>query len=188
MTNANTVTFVATLTALQTGNDATFGGGYRDPNEPSSPNIKTDATFDSDVNAVFTLITAANTYHQGVIGDSTNGYSDGVAHTYSNTAYAAMITGIGTFQTALTLRITEISNRIGYLNGKSASIANGGTGTKSADHDTTAGGFAGTTFNGGKGYANTIYSHCNFLAGKKDKIISKNIISNRGCRFSLRKH
>jgi hypothetical protein len=84
-----------------------------------------------------------------------------------------MITGIGTFQTALTLRITEISNRIGYLNGKSASIANGGTGTKSADHDTTAGGFAGTTFNGGKGYANTIYSHCNFLAGKKIKLYQK---------------
>ena len=58
------------LTTLQTGNDATFGAGYRDPNEPSSPNIKTDATFDSDVNAVFTLIAAANTYHQAVIGDT----------------------------------------------------------------------------------------------------------------------
>ena len=173
LTNANTATFVAMLTILQTGNEATFGGGYRDPNEPSSPNIKTDATFDSDVNAVFTLITAANTYHQGVIGDTSNGYSDGVAHTYSNTAYAAMITGIGTFQTALTLRITEISNRIGYLNGKSATIANGGTGTKSSGHGTTAGGFAGTTFNSGKGYANTIYSHCNFLAGKKIKLYQK---------------
>ena len=101
LTNANTATFVAMLTILQTGNEATFGAGYRDPNEPSSPNIKTDATFDSDVNAVFTLITAANTYHQGVIGDTSNGYTDGNAHTYSNTAYAAMITGIGTFQTAL---------------------------------------------------------------------------------------
>ena len=173
LTNANTVTFVSMLTALQTGNDATYGAGYRDPNEPSSPNIKTDATFDSDVDAVFTLITAANTYHQGVIGDTSNGYSDGVAHTYSNTAYAAMIAGIGTFQTALTLRITEISNRIGYLNGKSASIADGGTGTKSTGHGTTAGGFAGTTFNSGSGYANTIYAHCNFLAGKKIKIYAK---------------
>jgi len=173
LTNANTVTFVAMLTILQTGNEATFGGGYRDPNEPSSPNIKTDATFDSDVNAVFTLITAANTYHQAVIGDTTNGYSDGVAHTYSNTAYAAMITGIGTFQTSLALRITEISNRIGYLNGKSATIANGGAGTKSTGHGTTAGGFAGTSFNSGKGYANTIYSHCNFLVGKKIKLYQK---------------
>ena len=173
LTNANTVTFVSMLTALQTGNDATYGAGYRDPNEPSSPNIKTDATFDADVNAVFTLIAAANTYHQGVIGDTSNGYSDGVAHTYSNTAYAAMITGIGTFQAALKLRITEISNRIGYLNGKSASIADGGSGTKSTGHDTTSGGFAGTTFNSGSGYANTIYSHCNFLVGKKIKLYQK---------------
>jgi len=173
LNNANNVTFVAMLTALQTGNEATFGAGFRDPNEPSSPNIKTDATFDSDVNAVFTLITAANTYHQGVIGDSSNGYTDGDAHTYANTAYAAMITGIGTFQTSLALRITEISNRIGYLNGKSATIANGGAGTKSTGHGTTAGGFAGTSFNSGKGYANTIYSHCNFLVGKKIKLYQK---------------
>ena len=173
LTNANTVTFVAMLTILQTGNEATFGGGYRDPNEPSSPNIKTDATFDADVNTMFTLVTNANTYHQGVIGDTSNGYTDGNAHTYSNTAYAAMITGIGTFQTALTLRITEISNRIGYVNGASASIANGGTGTKTTNHGATAGGFVGTAFNGGGGYANTIYAHCNFLAGKKIKLYQK---------------
>ena len=173
LTNANTVTFVAMLTSLQTGNDSTYGAGYRDPNEPSSPNIKTDATFDADVNTMFTLVTNANTYHQGVIGDTSNGYTDGNAHTYSNTAYAAFITGLGTFQTALTLRITEISNRIGYLNGKSTTIADGGTGTKSTGHNTTAGGFAGTDFNNGKGYANTIYSHCNFLAGKKIKLYQK---------------
>ena len=173
MTNANTVTFVAMLTSLQTGNDSTYGAGYRDPNEPSSPNIKTDATFDADVNTMFTLVTNANTYHQGVIGDTSNGYTDGNAHTYSNTAYAAFITGLGTFQTALTLRITEISNRIGYLNGKSTTIADGGTGTKSTGHGTTAGGFAGTDFNNGKGYANTIYSHANFLAGKKIKLYQK---------------
>ena len=173
LTNANTVTFVAMLTSLQTGNDSTYGAGYRDPNEPSSPNIKTDATFDADVNTMFTLVTNANTYHQGVIGDTSNGYTDGNAHTYSNTAYAAFITGLGTFQTALTLRITEISNRIGYLNGKSTTIADGGSGTKSTGHGTTAGGFAGTDFNNGKGYANTIYSHCNFLAGKKIKLYQK---------------
>jgi len=73
----------------------------------------------------------------------------------------------------LKLRITEISNRIGYLNGKSASIADGGSGTKSTGHDTTSGGFAGTTFNSGSGYANTIYSHCNFLVGKKIKLYQK---------------
>ena len=79
------------------------------------------------------------------------------------------------------LRITEISNRIGYLNGKGSQtggIADGGSGTQQAGSGTdsaTAGGsgFAGTAFNGGYGYANTIYSHCNFLAGKKIKLIEK---------------
>ena len=79
------------------------------------------------------------------------------------------------------LRITEISNRIGYLNGKgsqSGGIADRGSGTQQAgigsDTATSAGGgFAGTSFNGGKGYANTIYSHCNFLAGKKINLLAK---------------
>ena len=34
-------------------------------------------------------------------------------------------------------------------------------------------GFAGYSFSGGSGYANTIYSHANFLAGKKIKLIAK---------------
>ena len=78
------------------------------------------------------------------------------------------------------LRITEISNRIGYLNGKGSQtggIADGGTGIQSSSGTntvTTAGfGFLGTTFNGGSGYANTIYSHCNFLAGKKIQLVAK---------------
>ena len=69
------------------------------------------------------------------------------------------------------LRITEISNRIGYLNGKD--VADGGSGTKSSGYNTTNGGFAGTDFNSGKGYANTIYAHANFLAGKKIKLLEK---------------
>jgi len=74
------------------------------------------------------------------------------------------------------LRITEISNRIGYLNGKgsqSGGIADGGSGTQSSNSGTAGYGFAGTDFNGGKGYANTIYAHCNFLAGKKIKLVEK---------------
>ena len=173
LNNANTATFVAMVTSLQTGNDSTYGAGYQDPNEPSSPNIKTDAQFDTDVNTMHGQITSANSYHQGVVSGTSNGYTNGVAHTYANTNYNAFITGIATFQTALTQRITEISNRIGYLNGKSASIADGGTGTKSTGHNTTNGGFAGTPYNGGNGYANTIYSHANFLAGKKIKLLEK---------------
>ncbi|MDP7366721.1 MAG: hypothetical protein QGH83_05625, partial [Candidatus Pacebacteria bacterium] len=34
-------------------------------------------------------------------------------------------------------------------------------------------GFAGYSFNGGLGYANTIYSHANFLAGKKINLLGK---------------
>ena len=34
-------------------------------------------------------------------------------------------------------------------------------------------GFAGYSFNGGSGYANTIYAHANFLAGKKIKLLEK---------------
>ena len=74
------------------------------------------------------------------------------------------------------LRITEISNRIGYLNGKGSQtggIADGGSGTQSSNSGTAGHGFAGTDFNGGKGYANTIYSHCNFLAGKKINLLAK---------------
>ena len=121
-------------------------------------------------------ITNVNDYHDGVMDGTSNGYSNGVAHTYANTTYAAFITGVGTFQTAMKLRITEISNRIGYLNGKgsqSGVIADGGSGTQSSNSGTAGYGFAGTAFNGGYGYANTIYSHCNFLAGKKIKSIEK---------------
>ena len=34
-------------------------------------------------------------------------------------------------------------------------------------------GFAGYSFNNGNGYANTIFAHANFLAGKKIKLLEK---------------
>ena len=37
----------------------------------------------------------------------------------------------------------------------------------------TAEGFQGYSFNSGNGYANTVYAHANFLAGKKIKLIEK---------------
>jgi hypothetical protein len=183
MKKANTVTFHTMLASLQTGNDSTYGAGYRDPNEPSSPNLKTDATFDADVNTMSGLLTSANSYHYTVtsggspLTNSTFSTGSGAtANTYVNTTYNAWLAGIATFQTALKLRITEISNRIGYLNGKGSQtggIADGGSGTQSSNSGTAGYGFAGTDFNNGKGYANTIYSHCNFLAGKKIKLYQK---------------
>ena len=182
LNNANTTTFMTMVTSLwHSSADSTYGAAYEDPNEPSSPNLKTDAQFESDVDTIKGLHNSVTSYHDAVIDGTSNGYTNGVAHTYANTDYAAFITGIGTFQTAMKLRITEISNRIGYLNGKgsqSGGIADGGSGTQQAgigsDTATSAGGgFAGTSFNGGKGYANTIYSHCNFLAGKKINLLAK---------------
>ena len=91
LNNANTATFVTMVTTLQTGNESTHGAGFRDPNEPSSPNIKTDATFDADVNTIHGLITSANSYHQGVVSGTSNGYTNGQAHTYANTDYNCLL-------------------------------------------------------------------------------------------------
>ena len=84
--NANVVTFVTMLTSLQTGNDSTYGAGYQDPNEPSSPNIKTDAQFDTDVNTMHGQITSANSYHQGVVSGTITMVTL-LEHTYANTDY-----------------------------------------------------------------------------------------------------
>jgi len=184
LNNANTTTFMTMVTSLQTGNESTYGAGYRDPNEPSSPNISTDVVFDAAVNTIYGLFHTADDYHDDVLAaydasTNTDGYRDGVAHTYGGD-YAAFLAGVTVFQAALKLRITEISNRIGYLNGKgsqSSGIADGGSGLQSTSGTntvTTANyGFLGTSFNGGNGYANTIYSHANFLAGKKINLIGK---------------
>ena len=122
--------------------------------------------------------TGANTYHQARVTQFTTSYFASNSHDYNRTNYNAWLAGVTTFQAAMTLRITEISNRIGYLNGKGAQggaggIANGGTGLQSGNSGTGGHGFAGTAFNGGSGYANTIYSHCNFLAGKKIQLVAK---------------
>jgi hypothetical protein len=53
----------------------------------------------------------------------------------------------------------------------SRDVANGGSGTKSLSG--TYQGFQGYSFNGGNGYANTVYSHANFLAGKKINLLGK---------------
>ena len=91
------------------------------------------------------------------------------------TAYSNYKTQLATTRTDITKRITEISNRIGYVNSKDVAIGgiDSGTTTKSKDGTLTKQGFEGYTFNGGKGYANTIYSHANFLAGKKIKLFEK---------------
>ena len=140
------------------------------------------------------------------------------------TAYDSMISYLGDFKQSVIHRISEISNRIGYLNGKNSASGGGSfiagasvvdyllldstDGTADAGemldmtmvlpqlmhgYDGSAGdllqlesevsesvsagsagaGFAGYSFNSGSGYANTIYSQVNFLAGKKIKLYQK---------------
>ena len=55
------------------------------------------------------------------------------------------------------------------VNGKDA----GDGGTSGPTAGALANSFVGFSFNSGNGYANTIYSHANFLAGKKINLLGK---------------
>ena len=98
---------------------------------------------------------------------------------YKDTYYANFLTEITSYRVVIRRRIVEISNRIGYLNGKDVAKITGATsGTGAAAHPTNMkgnayDGFNGYTFNNGNGYANTVYSHANFLAGKKINLLGK---------------
>jgi hypothetical protein len=119
-----------------------------------------------------TVITAAS-LNPATIWEPT-GYSSGTPSSTESVEFSEFKDELALFRIDLTKRITEISNRIGYLNGKD--VADGGlddSSQKSAGHDTAGGGFAGYSFNSGSGYANTIYAHCNFLAGKKVDLLAK---------------
>ena len=162
------------VTTLQ-GNDTTYGAAYVDPNEPASGTIITDTVFETAVD------TMKEKYDKAVLYHNNHGYTNGAAHTYDttnvnsgtmgSTPYATFLAAVTTFKGQMQQRIREITNRIGYLNGKA--VDNGGSGTTVSNHNTAGHGFAGYTFNNGKGYANTVYSHANFLAGKKIKLIAK---------------
>ena len=113
-----------------------------------------------------TVLTAAS------IGDThwePAGYNSGTPSSTESIDFSEFKDELALFIVDLRLRITEISNRIGYVNSKD--VADGGSGTKSVSG--TYQGFQGYAFNNGNGYANTIYSHANFLAGKKINILGK---------------
>ncbi len=91
---------------------------------------------------------------------------------------AFLSTELPSYRNVIKRRITEISNRIGFVNAKD--VAGGGTTSSPAkasgwntSNSTFTAGFTGYSFNNGNGYANTIYAHCNFLAGKKIKLLEK---------------
>ena len=119
---------------------------------------------------VDTTIGLHNTERTAVISAmaGSNAYSHPSGY---KTAYDSMISYLGTFRDGIKNRITEITNRIGCLNGKNTAV--GGNTAMQVTVGAAGAGFTGYSFNNGNGYANTIFSHANFLAGKKIKLFAK---------------
>ena len=159
---------------------AAYGASYVDPVQRTeagsySETGRSDASFKTVVETMKTrieqLITSHNTERAAII----SAMAGTGAHTINagyKTVYDSMATYMTTFKNAVQYRISEISNRIGYVNGKDTAV-----GGVAVSGDVTVGsagaGFTGYSFNGGNGYANTVYSHANFLAGKKIKLFGK---------------
>ena len=164
--------------------EASHGKDYDDPLEPSTAGYATgqsDASFKQETEDLKTamddLITAHNSQFSS-IGSHNFAYSGTADNSYTiPTSYvtklnAFLSTELPSYRNVIKRRITEISNRIGYVNSKD--VAGGGTTSSPAKSVSgTKQGFQGYSFNGGNGYANTIYSHANFLAGKKIKLFEK---------------
>jgi hypothetical protein len=196
---------------------ASYGKDYTDPVQQTAASSYTnlgrsDASLKTVVETmksrVDTLIGLHNTERTNVANNIGDEFTHPGAY---KTAYDSMISYLGDFKQSVIHRISEISNRIGYLNGKNSASGGGSfiagasvvdyllldstDGTADAgdnllqeDGDLTqlesevsenisvgsaGGGFAGYSFNSGSGYANTIYSSVNFLAGKKIKLYQK---------------
>ena len=174
---------------------AAYGKNYTDPVERTeaasySEVGRNDATFKKETEdmkkAIDDLIVAHGTYKTAIASThsfdnyfSRNTGTNGKTYLQCITGSTAGTDGVKSvnaeltsYRLAIKYRIKEISNRIGYLNGKDT--GNAGTGVSG---DVTVGaagsGFTGYSFNGGNGYANTIFSHANFLAGKKIKLLEK---------------
>ena len=116
----------------------------------------------------FTNVTTHSTWAYS--GTADNSYT--MSGTYITKLNAFHTTELGSYRNVIKRRITEISNRIGYVNSKDTA----GGGTTSSPEKSVSGtnqGFQGYSFNGGYGYANTVYSHANFLAGKKINLLGK---------------
>jgi hypothetical protein len=202
---------------------ASYGKDYTDPVQQTTAATYTelgrsDASFKTVVETmksrVDTVIGLHNTERAAVI----SAMAGSSAYTHPGgykTAYDSMISYLADFKQSVIHRITEISNRIGYVNGKDIASGGGvfvagasvvdyllldgtdGSSTDAGDNilcenilsnallqqesavsvavtvGSAGAGFAGYSFSGGSGYANTIYSHANFLAGKKIKLVQK---------------
>ena len=178
--------------------NADYGKSFEDPmcnangehpdgtyNSGTAPG-QSDSSFEQETNdmktAMDALITDHNTEHGRTASHSFTydaGADNSLTHPndYRTTYHANFVTELTNYREVIKRRIIEISNRIGYLNGKDVAYYSGTAPvngpSKESGYNTTNGGFAGYDFNGGKGYANTIYSHANFMAGKKIKLLEK---------------
>ena len=118
-----------------------------------------------------TISNAGTNYTAGTLTASGGGGS-GFAGTYTvsgGNINSVTITNSGTgYTSAPTINIVEGSGASGTSGSITAtvdSVAKLVSGTNQ--------GFQGYTFNGGSGYANTIYNHANFMAGKKIRLLEK---------------
>ena len=158
---------------------ASYGKNYTDPVQRTeagsySETGRSDASFKTMVETmksrVDTMIGLHNTERAAIISAMAGSGSYSHPGGYK-TAYDSMISYLATFRDGIKNRITEITNRIGCLNGKNTAV--GGNTAMQVAVGSAGAGFTGYSFNGGNGYANTVYSHANFLAGKKIKLFGK---------------
>ena len=156
-----------------------YGATYVDPVERTqagrySETGRSDASFKTMVETMKTRIDQVIGLHNTERAAIVSAMAGSGAYTHPSgykTAYDSMVAYMVTFRDGIKNRITEITNRIGCLNGKNPAVS-GNTSMQVAVGSAGAG-FTGYSFNGGNGYANTIFSHANFLAGKKIKLLAK---------------
>ena len=158
---------------------AAYGASYVDPVERTeagsySETGRSDASFKTMVETMKTKIDTVIGLHNTERAAVVSAMAGSGAYTHPGgykTAYDSMIAYMVIFRDGIKNRITEITNRIGCLNGKNPAVS-GNTSMQVAVGSAGAG-FTGYSFNGGNGYANTVYSNANFLAGKKIKLFGK---------------
>lgn len=156
---------------------AAYGKDYTDPVQRTEAGSysevgRSDASFKLMVETmksrVDTVIGLHNTERAAVTSAIGSAYTHPSGY---KTAYDSMISYLGTFRDGIKNRITEITNRIGCLNGKNTAV--GGNTAMQVAVGSAGAGFTGYSFSNGNGYANTVFSHANFLAGKKIKLFAK---------------
>ena len=167
--------FAVLYTLLMNLYSSSYGKDYLDPVErPEASGYTEEGRSDTDFKlrveelktAIDAVIGLHNTERANVIANIGSSYSHPSNY---RTTFEDMKTKMIAFRYAVKNRITEITNRIGGVNGKN--VGSGGNTSFQVSVGGVNTGFTGYPFNNGNGYANTIYSQSNFLAGKKLKLL-----------------